>query len=53
MLLRTDQPKKKKIPHLYPAADAEPVAKFCLEMDSLLRRLKDAATMPHLHDPYL
>ena len=33
------------------AADAEPVAKLCLGMDSLLRSLKDAATMPHLHGP--
>ncbi len=49
-------------PHLYPlplrkgeanspAADAEPIAKLCLGMHSLLRRLKDAATMPHLHGP--
>jgi hypothetical protein len=30
-----------------------PLPKFCLGMDSLLRRLKDAATMPHLHVPYL
>jgi len=35
------------------AAGAEPVAKLCLGMDSLLRSLKDAATMPHLHGPYL
>ena len=62
MLLRTDQPKEEKISHLYPlplrkgeanspAADAEPIAKLCLGMHSLLRRLKDAATMPHLHGP--
>lgn len=37
----------------YPAADGEPVAKLCLGMDSLLRSLKDTATMPQLHGPYL
>ena len=36
-----------------PAADGEPGAKLYLGMDSLLRSLKDAATMPHLHGPYL